>query len=153
MKRKHADTVTSYEYMLEHLYSKPHLYENSFRKVKGYLMRFRAFESLEHLLEFLAEQARQNKLQTGQMRLVLKLDLFKLDKAQRWLRPEITEMLLFILWDELRSDSPAKSGINSVPLRAGVEAYGMDDRFAEAYFDLMMEMEENRMQPQITQIK
>src|SRR3989339_1791753 len=115
MKRKHADTVTSYEYMLEHLYSKPHLYENSFRKVKGYLMRFRAFESLQHLLEFLAEQARQNKLQTGQMRLVLKLDLFKLDKAQRWLRPEIVEMLLFILWDEL------------------VEKYGREEGFSEAY--------------------
>ena len=125
MKRKHADTVTSYEYMLEHLYSKPHLYENSFRKVKGYLMRFRAFESLEHLLEFLAEQARQNKLQTGQMRLVLKLDLFKLDKAQRWLRPEIVEMLLFILWDEL------------------VEKYGREEGFSEAYYDLMCELEDS----------
>ncbi len=124
MKRKHADSYTSYEFLKEHLYSKPHLYENSFWTLQGYLIVFKAFESLQHLLGFLAEQDRQNKHQTDQIRLRLRQELFRLDKAKPWLRPEIVEMLLFILWDEL------------------VEKYGREEGFSESYWDLIMELSE-----------
>jgi hypothetical protein len=69
---------------------------------------------------------------------VLKQDLFKLDKAQRWLRPEIVEMLLFVLWDELRRDREHPLERSELVLK-----YGWEEGFSEAYYDLMMEMECN----------
>ncbi len=126
---KHADCYTSYEYLKEHLYSKPQLYENSFRKLQSYLIIFRAFESLQHFLGFLAKPDQPNNLDAGQIRLRFRQELFRLDKAKPWLRPEITEMLMFVLWDDL------------------VEKYGTGEGFSESYWDLMQEM-----QPQIAQI-
>jgi hypothetical protein len=122
MKHKHPDEVTSYEFLKEHLYDRPHSdrYENSFRELRPYLFKFRVFDSLAVMLDFL-------KNQPPETRQLFKPDLFNLDKSKPWLRPAIVEMLMFILWDDL------------------VLKYGRDEGFAEGYWDLMMALEDNRI--------
>ncbi|MFH1231034.1 MAG: hypothetical protein V1709_06000 [Planctomycetota bacterium] len=140
---KHPDEYTSYEYMKEQLYDKPHLYEKSFQTIRPYVLNLQNFESLKHLISFTSAfgetspsrpdgrgspEAAGGQSRNKKIRLRLKSDLITMDKTHRWLRPEIVEILMFILWDDL------------------VENYGTGERFSESYWDLINEMEP---QPQI----
>jgi hypothetical protein len=122
LRRKHADNYTGYEFLLEHLYNKPKLYEVGFRKVRGYVMVLQNFITLPHLLEFISARPKD-------IRDRLKRHLITLSQTHKWLRPEIIEILMFVLWDDLK------------------EQYGTGERFSESYWDLI-----NEMEPQIAQI-
>src|SRR3989339_113400 len=118
MKRKRADNYVSYEFLLEQLYNKPKLYEVGFRKVRGYVLVLQNFITLPHLLEFIGSRPKD-------IRDRLKQHLITLSQTHKWLRPEIVELLMFILWDDLK------------------EQYGTGERFSESYWDLIYELEDS----------
>ncbi|MEK7309311.1 MAG: hypothetical protein AAB038_00655 [Planctomycetota bacterium] len=116
MKRKHADSYTSFEFLKEQFYDQPGLYEASFRLVRPYLYILRSFGSLKRLLEFAAD----NK---PAIRQDIAKDLKALARVYPHLKQQIIEVLMFVLWDEW------------------LDKYGTGRRFSKGYWDLIQEIE------------
>lgn len=108
----------SYEFLKEHLYDKPHLYERSFRKIRPLVTMLKCFEGLAHLLEHLKSDYDKS------FRSVLKADLKEVAGKYPHLFPQVVEVLMFVLWDNL------------------VEKYGRGERFSESYWDLICELKQ-----------
>jgi len=106
--QKRPDELTSWEYLKIHLYDKPHLYETSFQKIRPFVKGLKKFRTLAKWLK--GGKPGWTKVK-------------KLDRLHPELRPEIVEILMFALWEDL------------------TEVYGMGDGFADSYWELIMELE------------
>lgn len=111
-----ADEVTSYDFLKKRLYDKPQLYERSFQQIKPHLPLLSGFGSLKDLKTYLRTQPDRSFQRT------LKTDLKDLNKQHPELFGAIVEVLMFVLWDKLAED------------------YGTEERFADAYWDLICEL-------------
>jgi hypothetical protein len=116
-----ADEVTSYDFLKKRLYDKPQLYERSFQRIKPHLPLLGGFGSLKDLKTYLRTQPDRSFQRT------LKTDLKDLDKQHPELFGAIVEVLMFVLWDKL------------------VEDYGTEERFADAYWDLICELKPDEL--------
>jgi hypothetical protein len=116
MRNRHPDTLTSYEFLKEQLYDRPQLSEASFRLIRPYLCILRSFGTLKHLLRFVAE----NK---PAIRQDITRDLRALARVYPFLKKQIIEVLMFVLWNEW------------------MEKYGIGRQFSRGYWELMQEIE------------
>lgn len=103
----------SYEFLKKELYDKPGLYERSFRALQDYSPLMKNFPSLKRLLDFVRGHRRRIR--------EIKKELVGLARTHQWLRPQVMEILLFVLWDDLR------------------DKYGEGEGFSDGYYDLIAE--------------
>lgn len=104
----------TYEFLKEHLYNQPHRYDKSFQAVRPHIILLRCFETLPHLLDYLQDDYDRHIARC------LKADLKELTLKYPHLFPEIIEILLFVLWDDLK------------------ERYGTGQGLAQGYWELIM---------------
>jgi hypothetical protein len=138
-KKSYLKNEESYEFLKEHLYNKPGLYKRSFQVVRDYSPLLRNFASLRHLLDFTLAVGgttyrpgivgcksyfqQPNYVQLHRRCISeIKMELVNLARTHQWLFPRVTEILLFVLWDDL------------------VDKYGKGERFSQGYLDLILEI-------------
>ncbi|MBI4712524.1 MAG: hypothetical protein HY762_04370 [Planctomycetes bacterium] len=112
----------SYRFLTEHLYQKPHLYEVCFREVRPYIKFLQCFDGLTHLLKFLKTKDNDFRDTIAGSRAKLKSDLIGLGKSNRYLRPAVISVLLFVCRDELK--------------RKGTRG----EKFSNAYYELISQI-------------
>ncbi|MFA5794241.1 MAG: hypothetical protein WC980_04155 [Candidatus Brocadiia bacterium] len=112
---KKPDEVTTCEFLYEHVYSKPGLYEPDFQKIRPYLIPLRCFGSLRHLAKFALDNKKA-------VRESLAADLKALARLYPWMRNQILEVLLFVCWPDLAR---------------GIETDDDDERFYQRYTRLI----------------
>ncbi|MBI4834418.1 MAG: hypothetical protein HY811_06340 [Planctomycetes bacterium] len=116
---KRPDELNTYEYLSIHLMGKRRLYEKSFALVKEHTKALSKFRSLTALMVFFRQSRPEETLP-------VKEALFRLDKEKPSLRPQIVEVLMLVMWDELERE------------------YGTHDGFRNSYWDLIQELESRR---------
>lgn len=134
--KKGPSEVNSFEFLSEHLYQRAEQggSEEEFNRLKTVLPYLNQFERLTDLMD-LMEQGDENFAN------YLLVDLIKLYRANRELRPAVVIIIILILWKDLTEiyeDLP--------------EWQGYDERFAEIYWDILNRLKKFKSE-EITDIK
>ncbi|MBI4833214.1 MAG: hypothetical protein HY811_00110 [Planctomycetes bacterium] len=122
-----GNELDTYEYLSIHLMGERKLYEKSFEMVKIQVRELKKFRSLNALMAFFSYAKGEDALPRDKAEaFLIKEALFRLDEETPSLRPQIVEVLMIAMWDEL------------------AQKYGTHEGFRNSYWDLLLELESRK---------